>query len=116
MAWLDVTQASSSTLDGGSGGGSSNGGGAGRGGAGASGGGAGRHVGRFEGEQNHHREQNFAEAAENLPPQMRFGGYDASGDMVRACLLSEYYVKVSRPVVPTSEPTIASFCSSRRHQ
>lgn len=63
MAWLDVTQAVTSEAGSNSGG---------------------RH-GRFEGDQNHHREHHAE--ADNFRPQWRFGGYDdSSGDMVRTCL------------------------------
>lgn len=68
MAWLDVTQAGGGPSEGGGGNNNSS-----------------RH-GRFEGEQNHHREHNSE--ADNFRPQWRFGGYDSSGDMVRACLHS----------------------------
>jgi hypothetical protein len=71
MAWLDVTQAGSGTLESGSNSG-------------------GRH-GRFEGDQNHHREHHAE--ADNFRPQWRFGGYDdSSGDLVRACLYSTVLV------------------------
>ena len=56
MAWLDVTQYA------GSGEGSSNN----------------RGHGRYEGDQNHHREHD----GDDFRPQWRFGGYDSSGDMV----------------------------------
>lgn len=60
MAWLDVTQYGNGEN------GSNN---------------SARHAGRFEGDQNHHREHHAE--SEEFQPQWRFGGYDGSGDMVR---------------------------------
>lgn len=77
MAWLDVTQHTSSGD-----GGSNN-----------------RGHGRFEGDQNHHREHD----TDDFRPQWQFGGgCDTSGDMVRQCrrfVFGDVHLTIAMPAL-----------------